>query len=148
MAMHDDQAGPEGSVQLAPGIWVRPGAVRVDFVASSGPGGQNVNKRSTKAQMRVSVLDIPISPSARDRLIRLAGSRITVDGELVISADEMRSQLQNERACYARLRELLVRAMNPPKRRVATRTPRWAKERRIKDKKRRSEIKKRRRGED
>lgn len=146
--MPDETPIPDGSIELAPGIRVPPGTVRIDFVASSGPGGQNVNKRSTKAQMRVTILDLPLGHNARERLLRLAGSRVTVEGELVISADEMRSQSQNERACYARLRDLLVRAMNPPKPRLPTRTPRWAKEGRIREKKRRGETKKRRRGED
>jgi ribosome-associated protein len=136
-----------GSVELAPGVRVAPGVVRVDFVASSGPGGQNVNKRATKAQLRVSIDALGLTPGARARLVRLAGSRVTVDGELVISADELRSQKRNERAAYMRLRMMLVQAMNPPKPRRATRMPRGAIERRLREKKRRGDVKKRRKGD-
>lgn len=146
--MQTPEAQGEGSVELAPGVRVPAGTVRVEFVASSGPGGQNVNKRATKAQLRVSIDALGLTAGARSRLAELAGSRLTVDGELVISADETRSQKQNQRAGYARLREMLVRAMNPPKRRRPTRTPRWAVEKRIREKKQRGETKKRRRGED
>lgn len=136
-----------GSVELAPGVRVGPGVVRVDFVTSSGPGGQNVNKRATKAQLRVSIDALGLTAGARARLVRLAGSRVTGDGELIISADELRSQKRNERAAYMRLRMMLVRAMNPPKVRRATRTPRWAIEKRLREKKRRGDVKKRRKGE-
>jgi ribosome-associated protein len=138
----------DGTQELAPGVRVPAGAVRVEFVASSGPGGQNVNKRATKAQLRVAVADLALTPGSRERLATLAGSKLTADGELLISADETRSQKRNERAAFARLREMLVRAMNPPKRRRPTRAPRWAIEKRIREKKQRGEIKKRRRGQD
>lgn len=138
--------GQGDGVELAPGVRVPAGTVRVEFVSSGGPGGQNVNKRATKAQLRVSIEALGLTPGAQRRLAELAGSRVTSDGELVITADETRSQRQNERAGYGRLREMLVRAMNPPKRRTPTRTPRWVNEQRIREKKRRGDVKKRRRG--
>ncbi|MBX3322486.1 MAG: aminoacyl-tRNA hydrolase [Phycisphaeraceae bacterium] len=138
----------DGLLELAPGVRVDPAMVRVDYVASSGPGGQNVNKRATKAQVRLRVTDLPIAEDARRRLIEQAGSRMTQAGELVIASDEFRSQRRNRESCLSRLRILLVTAMNPPRTRRATRTPRWAIERRIDEKKRQSDVKRSRRKPD
>lgn len=135
----------ESGFEVAPGVRVPPGAIRLDFVSSSGPGGQNVNKRATKAQLRVALADLPIAADARDRLASLAGSRLSAEGVLVISADETRSQKRNRDACLARLRELIVRATHPPRVRRPTRTPRSAIERRLDDKRRRSDAKQSRR---
>ncbi|KAA0214064.1 MAG: aminoacyl-tRNA hydrolase [Leptolyngbya sp. PLA3] len=124
---------------------VPPGAITLDFVSSSGPGGQNVNKRATKVQLRISLADIPLPESARARLAELAGSRLTAEGVLVISADETRSQKRNRGACLARLREMIVRATHPPRVRRPTRVPRGAIERRLDDKRRRADAKQSRR---
>jgi ribosome-associated protein len=143
-----DHNSEDGLLELAPGVCVERALVRIDYVASSGPGGQNVNKRATKAQVRLSLDDLPIPPDARARLATLAGSRMTQAGELVLASDEHRSQRRNRESCLARLRVLIVTAMNPPRTRRATRTPRWAIERRIEDKKRTAEVKKRRQNRD
>lgn len=138
----------EGGCELAPGVFVDPGVVQVDFVASSGPGGQNVNKRATKAQLRITLSDIPIGAGARSRLRTLAGSRLTSDGVLVIAADEHRSQRRNREACFERLRHLLIEALTPPKPRKPTRTPKWAVRKRLDEKKRTGERKRDRRKPD
>ncbi len=132
---------------VAPGVRVASSALRFSASRSSGPGGQNVNKRATKMELRLALEDIPIPRDAMTRLRRIAKTYITADGELVITADDSRTQLANRRACMQRLRDLLVRALVKPKRRVPTRPTRGSVERRLQSKREQSE-KKRRRGKD
>ncbi|GAB4383321.1 MAG: alternative ribosome rescue aminoacyl-tRNA hydrolase ArfB [Phycisphaerales bacterium] len=138
----------ESGIEVAPGVRMPPGLISLEFVSSSGPGGQNVNKRATKAQLRVSLADIPISDEARARLAALAGARLNTAGVIIISSGETRSQKRNRQACLARLRELVVRALYPPRKRRPTRIPRRAVERRLEDKRRRSQTKQSRRPPD
>jgi ribosome-associated protein len=144
--IRDDQDDAAGGIPLAPGVRVAPSVVTFSFASSSGPGGQNVNKKATKAELRIRLADIPIPPDARERLASLAGRRLTDAGELVIAADEYRSQGRNRDACLERLRELIVQAQVRPKRRRATRPSRGAVERRIEAKKHRSARKRARGG--
>jgi ribosome-associated protein len=142
--------GPESGLELAPGVVVPPSVVEFSFVSSGGPGGQNVNKRATKAELRVRLAALPLPADALQRLAALAGRRLSESGEVVIAADEFRSQGQNRAACLARLRDLIVRAQVRPKRRRATRPTQGSRERRLAGKKARSEVKRSRRaaGED
>jgi len=133
-------------VEIAPGLSVSSAVLRFSFSGSRGPGGQNVNKRATKAELRVLVSDLPLSAPVAMRLTDLAGRRIIDGGELVITADESRSQGQNKSACLDRLRELLVQAKVKPKIRRATKPSRGSKERRLVEKKSRGKIKARRSG--
>lgn len=120
------------------------------FSSSSGPGGQNVNKRATKAELRVRVAELVrvggMTARAAHRLVDLAGHRMTAAGEVVIEADEHRSQLQNKAACLDRLGELILLALVEPKRRKKTRPSAGAKQRRLREKKIRGEHKKNRSG--
>ena len=137
-------APPGGSVEVAPGIFLPESTLRFSFARSSGPGGQNVNKLSTKARLHVALADLRprIGEGAAHRLIELAGpSRLNVEGDLVLSADESRSQRANREACLDRLRELLVRALHPPRPRKKTRPSKASKRRRLEAKKRRGEVK-------
>jgi len=118
--------------------------IRVVFVRASGPGGQNVNKRATKAQLRIALDDIPLRAAARARLERMARTSINAEGELLIHDDSTRSQARNREACIGRLRELVVRAMVPPKVRRKTKPSKGSIQRRLDEKKRRSETKRRR----
>lgn len=120
------------------------------FVRSSGPGGQNVNKRATKAQLRVSVEALGLPTRATERLRVRAGSAITRDDELLISCDETRSQGRNKQGCIDQLRAMVNEALVVPKKRKKTKPTRGSVERRIGEKKRRGDIKKQRRssGED
>jgi ribosome-associated protein len=146
MASADQQPG---GFEIAPGVRVRDDAVRFAFVSSGGPGGQNVNKRATKAELRLALADLPLHPEAMDRLVALAGQRITEGGELVITADEHRSQGRNKAECLVRLRDLIVRAKVRPRKRRPTKPGRGAIERRLKAKREVSERKRARRaGED
>ena len=135
-------------VTLAPGVIVKGDAIHISFVRSSGPGGQNVNKRSTKAQLRIAIDDLPLSDRARVRLLRLGRSMINSQGELLLSSDETRSQSRNRRACMDRLREIIMRAIIEPKARKATKPTRGSVRRRLEEKKQRSQTKQRRRPPD
>lgn len=137
-----------GGIGLAPGVRVPPEALVFSFASSSGPGGQNVNKRATKAELRVRMADLPLPADALERLASLAGRRLTDAGEIVIAADEFRSQVRNRDACLERLRELIVRAMVRPRARRKTKPGRGAVERRLQEKRHRSERKQARRKED
>lgn len=135
----------EGGEPIAPGVRVPASALRYEASRASGPGGQNVNKRATRVQLRLSLADLPIPADALARLRRLAGSQIVGDDELLITSDEKRTQLANRRACAERLRELIVRAMVRPKRRVPTKPTRGGIERRLQEKREQSDRKRRRR---
>ncbi len=105
------------------------------FVLSSGPGGQNVNKVSTAVELRFSVRESPSLPDGlKARLVRLAGSRMTGDGVLVISAQKFRSQQRNREDALERLFDLIRAAAEVPKRRRATRPTLGSKERRLESK--------------
>jgi ribosome-associated protein len=114
-----------------------------DFIRSSGPGGQNVNKVATAAQLRFDAMRSPsLTAEVRDRLIRLAGKRATSDGVLVIQARRFRTQEANKKDAIARLEELIRKALVRPVVRRPTRPSRRAKQRRMEAKKKRSELKK------
>jgi ribosome-associated protein len=116
------------------------------FVRSSGPGGQHVNKVATAVQLRFDVLDSPSLPDeVRDRLITLAGNRISDDGVLTIEASRYRSQSRNREDAVERLVDLVRRASVKPKKRRATKPSANAKKRRLDEKRRRSSTKRGRR---
>ncbi|MEO0511447.1 MAG: alternative ribosome rescue aminoacyl-tRNA hydrolase ArfB [Planctomycetota bacterium] len=136
----------EDGVQLARGVSVASSALEWSYARSGGPGGQNVNKRSTKVVLRVGVGALGLRPGAEARLRRIAARYLTLEGELVIASDEHREQARNRDACLTRLRAVVVSALVVPKVRKKTKPSRGAVERRIREKKRRSETKSRRQG--
>lgn len=112
------------------------------FFRSGGPGGQNVNKVSTSVQMRFDVNNSPsLTEPVKERLKKLAGSRLTLDGVIVITAVRFRTQERNRADAIARLDEMVAEALIRPVYRVATRPTKASKERRLKAKSSRSTIK-------
>ena len=113
--------------------------LQVDFVQSSGPGGQNVNKVATAAQLRYNITGLP--EDVRTRLLSIARGRITDDGILVIRSQRYRTQEQNRQAALQRLVELIRQAAVPPKPRRKTRPTLASKMRRLEEKRRRGQVK-------
>lgn len=155
MSTHDQPPTTSG-VELAPGIRVSEGVLRWAFSRSGGPGGQNVNKVSTKAELRIGVDDLPVSGRVKSRFRTIAGKRIIGaeewfdeenrprlrGGEIVLTAETERSQSRNKGECLEKLREMLIAALAEPKVRRKTKPSRSSKARRVDAKKARGEIKK------
>ncbi|WP_024507605.1 alternative ribosome rescue aminoacyl-tRNA hydrolase ArfB [Bradyrhizobium sp. ARR65] len=118
--------------------------LEIGFVRASGPGGQNVNKLATAAQLRFDTNRIVLPPDARTRLVRLAGQRMTKDGVIVIHAQRFRTQERNRADAIERLVSLLREAMVRPTPRRPTKPTLASKRRRLEGKKRRGDIKARR----
>jgi ribosome-associated protein len=124
-----------------------PGSFEEKFVRSGGHGGQNVNKVATSVQLRFFPRLSGLPLAAQERLKELAGSKLTEEGDILITASEYRTQEQNRQAARARLAELIGRALRPPKHRRPTRPTFGSKQRRIEGKKRRSDVKRSRGGD-
>jgi ribosome-associated protein len=137
--------GGSPMIQITPQIEIQDDELEFQFIRASGPGGQNVNKVASAVQLRFDVLGSPsLTPAVKTRLLRLAGSRATEAGEILIEARSQRTQVRNREEALERLRALIQAAATPPKARRKTRPGKASKERRLQNKKRRAEIKKKR----
>lgn len=116
-------------------------ALSESFLAATGPGGQNVNKVATAVQLRANVFKLGLAPEVYERLKRLAGSKLTAGGELLITARRFRTQDANRTDARARLAQLIADAYVAPKKRRPTRPSKAAKARRVDTKKQRSTVK-------
>jgi ribosome-associated protein len=133
-------------IRVTPAIVLAEDELVESFVRAPGPGGQNVNKLATAVQLRFDVAHSPSLPDAvRERLIRLAGRRLTGEGVLVIEAHRFRTQNRNREDARTRLLELIRAASVVPKVRRSTRPSAASRERRLQDKRARSDVKRGRR---
>lgn len=120
--------------------------LRFEFFRSSGPGGQNVNKVATAVRLRFDVRNsTSLPPKVKERLLRLAGNRLTDDGVLLIEARRFRTQEQNREDALARLTAWIAKASTPPRPRRATRPSPASRQRRLDAKQRHSVTKRQRR---
>ncbi len=127
---------------VAPGIEIPDSDLHLDYIRSGGPGGQNVNKVSSAAQLRFDLAaTTALAPAVKQRLRQLAGRRLTADGAVVLFARTHRSQEQNRSEVLERLADLIRRALVAPKPRKPTKPTRAARERRLEGKARRQRTK-------
>jgi len=152
---------PPHAILLGPIAWIVPTALHFSYARSGGPGGQNVNKVESKAQMRVAITAIGgLDHAGRMRLAHLAQSHLhgadaddpmsieSPKAEIRFSAEEHRSQRANHDECIERLHDLVLRAAVPPRRRRKTKPTRGSKERRLEAKHIHGAKKQRRSGHD
>jgi len=129
-------------IRIAEGLSIDDSEIAERFVRASGPGGQNVNKVATAVELRFDIRGSSLPAPVQDRLIVLAGNRVTSDGVLLIDSREHRTQAQNRETARERLVALVRRAAVPPRKRRPTKPAAAARERRLQAKKRRSGVKK------
>ena len=133
-------------IEITASIKLEESELQYDFVRASGPGGQNVNKVATAVQLRFDIWNSPcLEQAVKERLVQIAGSRVSGDGILIIEANRYRSQEQNRQDALQRLIRFIGLAARQPKQRKKTRPTRQSKERRLEGKRRRGEIKRLRR---
>ena len=136
-----------GALHIGRNVVVPESAMEIRAVRSSGPGGQNVNKVSSKIEMRVDLGRIEgLSEDARERLLSAVRTRLDADGRLMLESQQHRDQPQNLEDCRARLEALIRAALVRPKKRRPTKPTRGSVERRISEKKRVGQKKQDRRG--
>jgi ribosome-associated protein len=128
-------------IRITSSIAIDERAISESFVRSSGPGGQNVNKVSTAVQLRFDPALSGLPDGVVTRLRRLAGKRYTQEGIVLIAAQRHRTQERNRQAALATLVQLVQRAVEPPKKRVATRPTAASRRRRLQTKTHRARIK-------
>jgi len=132
-------------LEITPTLEINESELHFDFIRSSGPGGQNINKVASAVQLRFDVQNSPsLEPEVKERLTKLAGSRMTSDGVLMIEAKRYRSQDQNREDAILRLVALIQKALQEPSARKPTRPNRGARQKRLREKKRRGELKRNR----
>ncbi|WCT73215.1 alternative ribosome rescue aminoacyl-tRNA hydrolase ArfB [Sphingomonas naphthae] len=117
-------------------------ALEEKFLAATGPGGQNVNKVATACQLRLDVFALGLHPAVYVRLKALAGSRMTADGAIVVTARRFRTREANREDARTRLAEMVAAAHVAPERRVKTKPSKAARARRVEAKSIRGEVKK------
>ena len=135
-------------LEITPSLQIDERDLQIDFIRASGPGGQNVNKVATAVQLRFDVRAASLPEEVKARLVHLAGKRITGEGILLIEARRFRTQEKNRGDAIQRFAELVRKSLVAPKTRKKTKPTPGSKEVRLKEKKRKGEIKKLRQSKD
>ena len=135
-------------IVITPSLQIDEREVQIEFIRASGPGGQNVNKVATAVQLRFDVRAASLPEEVKARLIHLAGKRMTSEGVLLIEAKRFRTQEQNREDAIQRFTELVRKSLVKPKARRKTKPTAASREERLKEKKRKGEIKKMRQSKD
>ncbi|MDL1910119.1 aminoacyl-tRNA hydrolase [Chloroflexi bacterium CFX6] len=128
-------------LEITPDFHIDERELQFEYIRASGPGGQNVNKVATAAQLRFDVRSSSLPEEAKARLISLAGKRVSSDGILMIEAKRFRTQEQNRADAIRRFVELARKSLSKPKARARTKPTKAAREKRLKEKRARGEIK-------
>lgn len=129
-------------IEISPSLKIHERELTFDFIRAAGPGGQNINKVATAAQLRFDIWgndSLPIDVKAR--LVKLAGKRVTGEGVLIIEARRFRTQEQNRADAITRFITLAKKSLEAPKPRKKTRPTAGSREKRLQSKKKRSEVK-------
>lgn len=158
MSEDDRKNAGEGShdkedIHVRPGFVIPQSELVFSYSASSGPGGQKVNKTATKTRlkwwlMNSAAVNRQLSDADRERLLKRAAKVQAEDGSIQVASDRFRNQAANRKECCRRLAEKLRAWLRKPKKRVKTKPTRASKERRLSEKKRMAQIKKNRRRPD
>ena len=128
-------------LEITPTFHIDERELQFEFVRAAGPGGQNVNKVATAVQLRFNVRASVLPEDAKARLISIAGQRATKEGELLLEAKRFRTQEQNRMDAVQRFSELVRKALIKPKARRKTKPSAASKEKRLRSKKVKGEIK-------
>ncbi len=138
---------PSGSqLEITDRISIPLAEFRFEYMRASGPGGQNVNKVSSKVRLRWNVVESPsVDPGVKQRIKENYRSRLNSDGEFLVTSQKTRDREVNREDCLEKLAEMIRQVASPPRRRRKTRPTRASKERRLKGKKQRSQQKRLRR---
>ncbi len=138
-------------IRVQAGLLIPASEVQESFARSTGPGGQNVNKVSTKVELRWAPAEsVALGATDRSYLLRRLANKLTEAGELIVTCEEFRTQLRNREEARRKLAEQVRQALVRPKKRRATKPTKASVKRRLEGKKRRSDVKKSRgsRGDD
>ena len=136
-------------IVVSPRLTIPAGELALAFARSGGPGGQNVNKVSSKVELRWNpTTSAGLAPDDRTWLLSRLGNRLTTDGTLIVTSTATRDQLKNRDDALAKLTLIVRAALERPKKRHATKPSRASKRRRVEDKRHRAQIKRARRGDD
>jgi len=131
--------------KIHPAVVLNENELEFTFITSSGPGGQNVNKVATAAQLRFDVLNsASLSHDVKQRLIKIAGQKITQHGVIVIKAMRHRTRERNKQDALTRLKHMISLANIIPKKRLRTKPTKASKERRLQSKQRQGKLKRER----